>query len=123
MPIFKSKLEINQWKALRKLLKGKADVQYEGESLQYNLPKSYVPDFIVSFPDGRKLYLETKGYFRYEDQVKLRAVKANNPDHDIRLVFAANNKISKKHKMRYSDWADKYGFPYCIGRIPKEWFQ
>lgn len=123
MPIFKSQLEIKMWKALKLLLKGKADVKYEGEYLSYNLPKTYVPDFIISFPDGRKVYVEVKGYLRYEDQVKLRAVRRDNPDLDIRMLFAVDNKISKKHKMRYSDWADKYGFPYAVGGIPKSWFK
>jgi hypothetical protein len=36
------------------------------------------------------------------------------------LFFAQDNKIPRS-KMRYSDWAKKYGFEYAVGEIPKEW--
>lgn len=49
----------------------------------------------------------------------MRLVKEQNPELDIRLVFQNDGKVGKR--MRYSDWADKYGFPFAIGRVPKDW--
>jgi hypothetical protein len=109
-------------KQLRRI-RNKINVSYETVALPYTVRKNYWPDFVCQRPDGSTFYLEVKGYFRAEDRVKLRAVKQENPGIDVRLVFGANNKISSKSKMRYSDWCDKYGFPYCIKEVPQEWFQ
>ena len=102
--------------------RSKAKITYETVSLPYTVRKNYWPDFVCVRPDGHTFYIEVKGYFRPEDRTKLRAVIQEVPRPDIRLVFGANNKISSKSKMRYSDWCDKYGFPYSVGTVPKEWF-
>ena len=62
------------------------------------------------------MYIEVKGYFRPEDKPKMKAVKASNPDLDIRFVLANNNK-------RDIAWCEKYGFPWAIRNIPEEWFK
>ena len=67
-----------------------------------------------------KNYLEAKGYFRAEDRVKLLSVRDNYPDMDLRLVFQKDNKVHRTSKMKYSDWAEKHGFQYCVGSIPKD---
>lgn len=97
-------------------------VGYETERLKYVLEHGYIPDLVVTFRDGRKMYIEAKGYFRPEDQIKMRAVKNTNPELDIRMIFPKDNKLSKRHVMRYSDWCTKYGIPYHVGlEVPKEW--
>jgi hypothetical protein len=95
---------------------------YESEALKYVLYKTYTPDFVFTRKDGTKLYIEVKGYLRPEDRTKMIAVKALNPDLDIRFFFPVDNKLRKGSKSRYSDWCQKHGFPYAIGRIPKNWF-
>lgn len=102
-------------------IKDKVNVSYEETRLPYVTHHNYIPDFEVSTPSGIKFFLEVKGYFRTADQVKMKAVKTANPSADIRIVFQKNNKINKHSKMHYSDWADKYGFPYAIGAVPEEW--
>ncbi len=97
-------------------------VRYERDKLKYSVPRSYVPDFTVLKSDGTLMFLEVKGYFRPEDRTKMRCVKHDNPEADIRLVFASDNKISSRSAMRYSDWAKKYGYPFAVGTIPREWF-
>lgn len=98
---------------------------YETERLKYQTiqNRNYIPDWVVTLPDGRKVYIEAKGYLRPDDTVKLRRVKETYPEKDIRIVFEKNNKFSKKSPTRYSDWCEKYGFPYCIGAIPEDWFR
>jgi len=53
----------------------------------------------------------------------MKAVKAANPDLDIRFVFQTPyNKIYKGSKTTYAKWADKHGFPWCaFHSIPIEW--
>lgn len=116
----KSGLEIRINKELNKR---KLDYNYEGLFIRYRIEKKYWPDFAVwNKQSGDTTFLEVKGYFKYEDQVKMRAVKEANPNLDIRMVFDKDNKIPRSN-MRYSDWCKKYGFPYCVGSIPKEWFE
>lgn len=53
------------------------------------------------------------------------AVKAQNPGIDIRLVFQnARNRLNKKSKTTYGDWATKNGFQFSDGgRIPADWIK
>lgn len=96
-------------------------VLYEPTKLDYILYRKYTPDFVVSLSNGTSFILETKGYFRRDDMSKLLAVKKCNPELDIRIVFYRDDPI-KGTKMKYSDWANKYGFPFAIESPPKEWF-
>lgn len=113
----KSDLEFAIWNELRKK---KAKATYETESFSYVLERKYLPDFIVHTREHGKIYVEVKGYLRPEDRSKLRAVKRDNPSIDLRLLFAKDNKISRS-KLRYSQWAEKYGFTYAIGKVPDDW--
>jgi hypothetical protein len=110
---YKSVLE----KKIARILGRKAT--YETEVLQYLLPKRYTPDFVVDMPGNGRVYIEVKGWFRYEDQAKMRAVKKCNPDLDIRMYFPNDKKVQSS-KMTNSEWCKKYEFPYYIGELPKE---
>lgn len=113
---FKSKLEHQVAKELGKRAK------YESERLTYMKPGHYKPDFVYTRKNGSKLYIEVKGFLRYDDQVKMKAVKANNMDLDIRFMFPQDKPVHRS-KMLNSEWCQKYGFPYTIGSIPREWLQ
>jgi len=122
---YKSSFELDVAKgldAIKRRLKTKVKVKYEAESLEYQLPsRLYVPDFIVEKADGTKVYIEAKGLFDREAMVKMLTVKEQHPDKRICLLFMRNNPVRRGAKMRYSDWAEKHGFEYAIGRIPEEW--
>lgn len=111
---YKSELEKKIAKSLGK------NAAYEVDTIHYVLPKSYKPDFTVTRLDGTKLFIEVKGWFRYEDQQKMRAVKFANPSLDIRMFFPADNKVQGS-KMKNSEWCLKWGFPFAIGKIPRSW--
>jgi predicted nuclease of restriction endonuclease-like RecB superfamily len=117
---YKSLLEVKFAKELSK----RKDVQvtYETVRLPYTLKRYYLPDFVCRGADGKVFYIEVKGYFRGTDRVKLKAVREAHPEADVRLLFAADNKISSKSLMRYSDWCKKNGFTYAVKEIPEEWF-
>lgn len=97
--------------------------EYEPHALPYVTERTYIPDLLVG-----NIYVELKGYFRSESQRKMRRVKEQHPDVDIRFVFQkANSPIqgAKKRKdgskMTCAEWADKYGFVWAEGTIPEDW--
>lgn len=122
----KSQLEREQWKTLQKKLKRtKIKAAYESHRIPYTvvIHRNYVPDFVLTFPDGHERIIEIKGYLRPEDRQKMRFVKQQHPDMDVRMVFAKDNKMNKHSKTTYSMWAKKLGIPYSIGTIPSGWLQ
>ncbi len=123
MITFASGLEKNLWKDMKRKLGRRKfpKAEYETEKLKYVLVKNYIPDFVLTKRDGKKIYIEVKGYLRPADRTKMKAVKQLDPDLDIRIVFAKDNKIYKNSKTLYSDWAKKNNFPYSIGEIPRSW--
>jgi hypothetical protein len=93
--------------------------EYESTKLAYVLRCNYTPDFLL--PNG--IYLETKGLLDSEDRRKMLAVKADNPELDIRFVFQSPfNKISKGSKTTYAKWCEKHDFKWCsFTSIPIDW--
>lgn len=96
---------------------------YEPEKLAYYVERYYVPDLKVG-----TMYVELKGYFRQDAQRKMKAVKAQHPELDIRFVFqksTATIQGAKKRKdgskMTCAEWAERNGFVYSEGTIPEEW--
>lgn len=78
----------------------------------------YLPDFVLK---DTGLIIEAKGRFTAADRKKMKAVKDNHPDEDIRILFQRNNKIHKNSEKRYTDWCDDNGFPCAVGTIPDDW--
>ena len=108
----KNKFERSGYKFLKR---HQVDFEYESEKLSYVIYGTYINDFpIRTRGTGKKIYIEFKGYLRPEDKRKLVAVKTQHPDKDIRIVFYS-------HNPKYIKWADKHGFLWSIGQIPKEW--
>jgi Autographiviridae endonuclease I len=97
------------------LKRARVRFKYEEETVPYILARNYCPDFVLEFPE-KKVYIETKGFFRREDKSKMKAVKQQHPEMDIRLVFYSMNRANIR-------WADKHGFPWAIGQVPKEWLR
>ena len=95
------------------------DYEYEPTKVPYQIQHNYTPDFLL--PNG--IYLETKGYWDAADRRKMKAVKEQNPDLDIRMVFQAPfNTISKKSKTTYAKWCEKHDIPWTAWHnIPMEW--
>jgi len=97
--------------------------KYEPFTIPYVLKSDYIPDFALTKKDGSDMLIETKGYLKPSDRRKLKAVKDQHPEMDIRIVFQQDNFLTKTKKSRYSDWAIKNGFKCSIGFIPKEWIK
>lgn len=97
-------------------------IEYETEKLKYTIEHTYTPDFPIRLKNGHTFYIEAKGYWDASDRAKLRHVKAQNPEADIRMVFQADNKLHKASPVRYSDFCTKNNIPFAIKVIPKEWF-
>jgi hypothetical protein len=115
-PKFRSNLEKN----IANLLEGLGvSYQYESEKLSYTIEHNYTPDFVLP----NYVYLEAKGYWDATDRRKLLAVKRDNPDIDLRMIFQSPyNTISKKSKTTYAKWCDKHDIPWtAYHNIPLEW--
>lgn len=95
--------------------------KYESETLFYAEPakvRRYTPD--LKLDNG--VIVEVKGRWTAHDRRKMSLVIEQNPDKDIRMLFATDNKISKQSKTRYSDWCERRGIMYAIGKkVPREW--
>lgn len=107
----------------------KIPFEYETERIPYTVPetkKNYIPDFIVVTRSGKKLYLECKGRWLSSDFIKLKLVKQQNPDLDIRMIFQRNNKIRPGSKTTYTMRAAKLGIPCVVslmGHPPLSWLE
>lgn len=112
-------------KILSELDRDNINYLYEPDKITYYVERLYIPDLLIN-----DIYIELKGYLREDDQRKMRAVKAQHPELDIRFVFQnANATIqgAKKRKdgskMTCGQWADRYGFEWSNQRIPKIWIE
>lgn len=92
------------------------DFGYEVENIPYTLKGRYKSDFTITTKSGRKIIVETKGYFRPEDKRKMAAVKKQHPDLDLRILFYAPNRS-------YEKWAIKHKIPYAFRVIPLSWIE
>ena len=97
------------------------DVKYEYESVKvdYTISHLYCPDFVL--PNG--VHLECKGYWDSADRRKIKAVKQQHPELDLRMVFQSPfNTISKKSKTTYAQYCEKLGILWCsYANIPLKW--
>ena len=88
---FRSKLE----ESIAKLLEGLGvSYEYESSKVTYTIEHNYTPDFCLP----NYTYLEAKGYWAAADRRKILAVKKQNHEIDLRMVFESPfNKINKKN--------------------------
>ena len=97
--------------------------KYEAHTLSYIQPsvvKRYIADFWL-LRSG--IIIETKGRFTAADRQKMAQVIEQNPKLDIRMLFMRDQPLNKGAKMTYSQWCDKRGIKYAIGKIPEEWLK
>lgn len=98
---------------------------YEETTLEFAQPairRKYTPDFVMVKLDGDPLIVETKGRWVTEDRKKMRFIKEQYPDLDIRFVFSnAYARISKQSSTTYAQYAEKLGFPWAHRKLPLEW--
>ena len=113
---FRSKLEEDIADLFKEL---GVSYEYETAKIPYTIQHIYNPDFILS----NKVHLEAKGYWSAEDRRKIKAVKRDNPDLDLRMVFQAPyNTISKRSKTTYAQWCERHDIPWTSwANIPLDW--
>lgn len=103
--------------------KRRKKLEYEPQSprISYTIPFRYIPDFVL--PNG--IIVEAKGYLRPRDRTKMRKIKEQNPNLDIRFVFQrANTRLTKsKNSEMYWQWSERIGFPWAEGDIPLDWWR
>lgn len=87
---------------------------YETDKFPYTVELVYNPDWTLTLPDERKIYLEAKGLFDYVERRKVLNVIRQHPEIDLRMVFMRDQKIAKNSKMRYSTWCEKHDIKYSV---------
>lgn len=98
------------------------DFGYETKTFNYTIVHGYTPDFPIHLKNGKIFYIEAKGYWDAADRAKIKHVKKQNPEADIRMLFQKDQKLHKASKTRYSDYCERHGITYAVGGIPEEWF-
>ena len=101
------------------------DAFYEQNTFQYLVDetKKYTPDWIIITPTT-EFFIEFKGVLDGATRKKMKLIKKQHPELDIRFVFEqASNKIMKTSKTTYGMWADQWGFPWADNELPKEWLK
>ena len=113
---FRSKLEERVATLLQEL---GVSYEYEPTKVSYTIEHTYTPDFLLP----NYTYLETKGYWDAADRRKVLAVKRDNPEIDLRMVFQSPyNTISKSSKTTYAKWCERHDIPWCaFHTIPIDW--
>lgn len=121
-----SKLRSGLEKRIAEFLDGsKVGWEYETKTIEYVIPAEthkYKPDFILD----NGIIVEAKGLFDASARKKMSLVIEQHPELDIRILFQADNTISRSSKTRYSDWCDKRGFRYHVspqGILPPDWLK
>ena len=113
---FRSGLE----ESVAKLLEGLGvSYEYESKKISYVIQHHYTPDFVLP----NHTVLECKGYWDPADRRKIKQVKKDNPDLDLRMVFQSPyNTISKKSKTTYAKWCERHNIPWThFHDIPLDW--
>ena len=115
--MYRSGLEVSIAGLLRAL---KVEFKYEDTKLPYTIEHTYCPDFYIPDTD---IYIEAKGFWRPEDRRKIKAIKEQHPEIDIRMAFQnPKKKISKGSKVTYAQWCDRKGILWCdFKKIPISW--
>lgn len=107
-------------------LEGKpVDAFYEDDTFEYRVEetKKYTPDWLIVTPTT-EFYIEFKGVLDGATRKKMKLIKKQHPELDIRFVFEqASNKIMKTSKTTYGMWADQWGFLWADNELPKEWLK
>lgn len=91
---------------------------YESTKIPYILKGLYTPDFYLIDQD---IYLELKGVLTVEDRRKMRAVKDQNPEIDVRFVFMDADKKVAHAKSTHAEWAIRNGFLWANKEVPQSW--
>ena len=93
--------------------------EYESTKIPYVIQHNYTPDFVL--PNG--VWIECKGYWDSTDRRKIKSVKQQHPEIDLRMVFQSPyNKISKKSKTTYAKYCENLGIPWTTyTNIPIDW--
>jgi hypothetical protein len=101
------------------LRRRKVQFKYESTKLNWTSDHVYTPDFELA----NGILVEAKGYLRPTDRSKMVKARDQNPQCDIRFLFAnAQNPVKKGSKTTYAMWAEKNGFKWASGiEIPQEW--
>ena len=83
--------------------------------------RKHTPTLLTLLTKTKNIHRD-KGLFTSADRQKMRLVKEQHPEKDIRFIFNNSRaRISKKSKTTYGMWCEKYKFPFADKHLPVEW--
>jgi len=65
---------------------------------------TYTPDFLVEYPDGRKVYHEVKGWLTSQAKTKIRRFRTFYPQHELRIIDRECYRIVEEVKHLIPNW-------------------
>lgn len=87
-----------------------AQYEYEAYSIPYTVTHQYIPDFV---DHAAKQIVEVKGRFTAIDRKKHLAIKQQQPQWRVTIVFQnPDAPITKGSKTTYAGWCDKHGIAW-----------
>lgn len=94
---------------------------YEAVKVPFTQPaksRTYCPDFLL--PNG--IVAETKGLWDADDRAKIKLIREQHPNLELRMVFSnPNAKIRKGSPTTYAHVCEKLGIKYAKKEVPEEW--
>jgi hypothetical protein len=66
--------------------------------------------------------IELKGRLTGHDRDKMVAVKRDNPEVNIKMLFLSNNRLHPRTEKRYMDWAAEAGYDASVKIPDMRWF-
>lgn len=98
-----------------------AGFTYEELTGEYEVPPRtarYTPDFVLA----NGIVVETKGRWVTADRQKIRLIRAQHTDLDLRMVFSNSKaRISKQSQTTYADFCRHLDIPFADKIVPEEW--
>jgi hypothetical protein len=98
-----------------------AGFSYEELTGEYEVPPRrarYTPDFVLL----NGIIVETKGRWVTADRQKIRLIRTQHPDLDLRMVFSnSRTRISKQSQTTYADFCRHLDIPFADKVVPLGW--
>ncbi len=117
---FRSGLEVS---VARQLDAAGVPYDYEKYVIRYSIPARvarFTPDWVLK----NGIVIESKGHWVTSDRQKIRLVKEQHPDLDLRMLFGSSKStIGRKSSTTYGIYCDRLGIPYADKTVPKVWLK
>jgi hypothetical protein len=90
-----------------------AGFTYESTTVDYTIPGTYTPDFVLTLDGYYQILVECKGWFRAGDQKKYKhinnAIAMEGSQELVFMLQYPSKRTSKGAKQTMAEWCEKQG--------------